>query len=69
MLGLRSIAAKIFGTSNDRKVSRYSGTVAEINALEADLVKLSDDELRARTAMFREQVANGRELDDLLVLS
>ena len=67
MLALRSIAAKIFGTSNDRKVSKYRGPVAEINALEAEVAALSDDELKARTTRFRDEIANGRPLDDLLV--
>src|SRR5689334_13595211 len=67
MLALRSIAAKIFGTTNDRKVSKFRSRVAEINALEPELAALSDDDLRARTARFREEVANGRSLDDLLV--
>jgi preprotein translocase subunit SecA len=67
MFGLRGIAAKIFGSSNDRKVSKYRGKVAEINALEQELAALSDEALRGRTAMFREQLANGRTLDDILV--
>ncbi len=67
MLGLRSIAAKIFGTTNDRKVSKYRGTVDEINALEAEIANLSDDELKARTAMFREELAAGKTVDDILV--
>ncbi len=66
MLGLRSIAAKIFGTTNDRKVARYGGAVAEINALEAETEKLSDEALRARTLEFREQLKNGRPLEELL---
>ncbi len=66
MFGLRGIAAKIFGSSNDRKVSKYRGSVAEINALEAELSALSDEALRGRTAMFREQLANGKTLDDIL---
>jgi len=67
MLALRSIAAKIFGTTNDRKVTKYRNRVAEINALEPQLAELSDDELKARTVRFREELANGRDLDDLLV--
>lgn len=67
MLALRSIAAKIFGTTNDRKVTKYRGRVAEINALEPELAALSDEELKARTARFREELANGRNLDDLQV--
>jgi preprotein translocase subunit SecA len=66
MLGLRAIAGKIFGTSNDRKVGKYRARVAQINALEAETAALSDDDLRARTARFKEEVAGGRELDDLL---
>jgi preprotein translocase subunit SecA len=67
MLGLRGIAAKIFGSSNDRKVSKYRSRVAEINALEAELAALSDEALRARTDMFREEFKAGKSLDDLLV--
>ncbi|MGB3718930.1 MAG: preprotein translocase subunit SecA [Proteobacteria bacterium] len=67
MLSIGSIAAKIFGTANDRKLKAYRGIVAAINELEPELEKLSDDELRARTTEFREQVKAGRSLDDLLV--
>ncbi|MGE0006292.1 MAG: preprotein translocase subunit SecA [Parvibaculaceae bacterium] len=66
MLGLRSIASRIFGTVNDRKVGKYAGKVAEINALEAGVAGLADDALKARTVEFREQLANGRPLDELL---
>ena len=67
MLGLRSIAAKLFGTTNDRKVTKYKPRVAEINALEAEMSGLTDEQLQARTAMFREQLAAGKTLDDILV--
>ena len=67
MLGLRGIAAKIFGSSNDRKVSKYRSRVAEINALEPELAALSDEALRARTQMFRDEFQAGKSLDDLLV--
>ena len=40
MLGLRGIAAKIFGTTNDRKVAKYRDRVGQINALEAELAAL-----------------------------
>src|SRR5687767_5486771 len=66
MLGLGSIAAKIFGTSNDRKIKQYNGSVPAINALEAEVEKLSDAELRARTVEFRAKLAEGVPLDDLL---
>ena len=65
MLG--AIAKKIFGTANDRRLKTYAPKVKAINALEPELVALSDDELRARTAQFREQLANGATLDSLLV--
>jgi preprotein translocase subunit SecA len=66
MLGLGSIAAKIFGTSNDRKIKQYLARVPAINALEAETEKLSDAELRARSDDFRKQLAEGTPLDDLL---
>lgn len=67
MFGLGSIAAKVFGSSNDRKVKKYQTRVDAINALEPELAALSDDELRARTETFRQQFADGTSLDDLLV--
>jgi preprotein translocase subunit SecA len=66
MLGLTSLAKKIFGTSNDRRLKPFYARVPKINALEAEIAKLSDDQLRGRTFTFREQVAKGRSLDDLL---
>ena len=65
MLGLGSLA-KIFGNANDRKVKKYRPLVAQINALEAEVEALSDDDLRARTDAFRARVANGESLDKLL---
>src|SRR6476659_9636973 len=65
MLG--AVSRKFFGSSNDRRVRRYQPRVDEINALEPELVKLSDDELRARTEAFKNQVADGASLDDVLV--
>ena len=67
MFGLGSIASKVFGSSNDRKVKKYQSRVEEINALEPELAALSDDELRARTEAFRQQFADGTTLDELLV--
>jgi preprotein translocase subunit SecA len=65
MLG--AIARKIFGSANDRRLKTYQPNVRAINALEPEVAALSDDELRARTQEFREQLAAGRKLDDLLV--
>src|SRR6478672_8404659 len=67
MLSIGTIAAKVFGTSNDRKLKTYRPNVEAINALESELEGLSDAELRARTAAFRQQLAEGVSLDDLLV--
>jgi len=67
MLGLNSIAAKIFGSSNDRKIRQYQSRVPAINEIEAEIEKLSDAELKARTAEFRLKYAEGTTLDDLLV--
>ena len=63
----RAAVRKLFGSANDRRVRSYLPRVTAINALEKELEQLSDDELRARTAEFRKQVAEGTSLDDLLV--
>ncbi|CAH1661861.1 preprotein translocase subunit SecA [Chelatococcus asaccharovorans] len=65
MLG--AIAKKIFGSANDRRLKTYTAKVQAINALEPELAALSDDQLRARTEEFRQQLAAGKTLDDLLV--
>ncbi|ADZ68894.1 preprotein translocase subunit SecA [Polymorphum gilvum] len=66
MAGLGALARKIFGSANDRRIKAFKAKVASINALEPELQALSDDDLRARTATFREQIANGASPDDLL---
>jgi preprotein translocase subunit SecA len=65
MLG--AVARKLFGSSNDRRVRKYQPRVDEINALEPELIKLTDEALRARTDAFKKQLAEGATLDDLLV--
>jgi preprotein translocase subunit SecA len=67
MLGLGSLAKLVLGSANDRRVKSYRPRVEKINALEPEMKALSDDGLRARTAAFREQLANGAKIDDLLV--
>ncbi len=57
---------KIFGSRNDRLLKQYRKTVERINALEAGLEALSDDELRGKTQSFRDRFAAGETLDDLL---
>ena len=66
MVGLGALARKMFGSANDRRVKAYRARVAAINALEAEVSALSDAALRARTDDFRQQIANGRSLDDLV---
>jgi len=61
-----SIARAIFGTSNDRVLKAYQRRVPQINALEPQISRLSDDELRGKTAEFRTRLADGADLDDLL---
>jgi len=57
---------KIFGSSNDRKVKAMMGRVAKINALEPQIAALSDDQLRAKTDEFKQRLAKGQTLDDIL---
>jgi preprotein translocase subunit SecA len=66
MLGLTSLAKRLFGSSNDRILKPYYAKVPRINALEPEFVKLTDEQLRQKTFEFREQVAKGRKLDDLM---
>ncbi len=61
-----SIAKLIFGSSNDRRLKGYRPRVAAINALEAEFKALSDDQLKAKTQGFRDRLAAGETLDDLL---
>ncbi|MFA7522036.1 MAG: preprotein translocase subunit SecA [Halothiobacillaceae bacterium] len=61
-----SLAAKIFGTRNDRQVKGLRKRVTEINALEEAMQALSDEELRGRTEEFRVRWTDGESLDSLL---
>jgi preprotein translocase subunit SecA len=63
---LSSLARSLFGSSNDRAVSRLRKPVAAINALEAKISALSDDDLKAQTAKFRARLEKGETLDSLL---
>ncbi|WP_339322542.1 preprotein translocase subunit SecA [Paenibacillus sp. FSL W8-0194] len=63
MLGL---VKKIFGDTNDRDVKRLMKTVDIINKLEPDFVKLTDEQLKAKTAEFRARIEKGETLDELL---
>ena len=65
MLG--ALARKFFGSANDRRIKAYQPRVDAINALEPEIASLSDEALKARTAEFRQQLADGKTLDDILV--
>src|SRR5580693_6853358 len=62
-----ALARKFFGSANDRRIKGYQSRVDAINALETEISTLSDEALKARTAEFRQQLADGKTLDDLLV--
>ena len=57
---------KIFGTYSEKEVKRVMPTVEKINSLEPEMEKLSDKELADKTNYFKEQLANGKTLDDIL---
>src|SRR6266576_1949536 len=62
-----ALARKFFGSANDRRIKGYQSRVDDINALEPEIAALSDEALKARTAEFRQQLAGGKTLDDILV--
>src|SRR6056297_2888236 len=66
MLGIGTVARKIFGTPNDRKVKATRPLVEKINALEPEYEALSDEGLIAKTEEFRKRIADGESLDALL---
>ena len=57
---------KIFGSRNDRLVKQYGQRVAAINALEAGLASLTDEALKAKTQAFKDRLAQGETLEQLL---
>ena len=57
---------KIFGTENDRFLKSIRPTIAQINSFEDSLKKLSDADLTAKTADFKQRIANGEPLDSVL---
>ena len=61
-----SIMRKIFGSANDRYVKSLQKTVAKINALEAEISALSDEELKNKTPALRQRLADGETLEDIL---
>ncbi|WP_420430063.1 preprotein translocase subunit SecA [Kordiimonas sp.] len=67
MLGLSTLTKKIFGSANDRYLSKLKPKVEAINALESEMEALSDDALKAKTPEFRERLEAGATTDDLLI--
>ncbi len=63
---IEKILAAVVGTQNDRELKKLRPLVAQINALEPSVQPLSDDQLRGKTAEFKQRLANGETLDDLL---
>ncbi|HEK86793.1 MAG: preprotein translocase subunit SecA [Candidatus Saccharicenans sp.] len=61
------LLTKIFGTKNERDLKKLQPYVAAINSLEPQISQLSDSELRAKTAEFKEKLRQGATLDDLLI--
>ena len=62
-----NLLAKVFGTKTDREIKAIRPTIAAINDLEPSLQKLSDIDLAAKTITFKERLAQGAKLDDLLI--
>src|SRR5580698_2693136 len=63
---IQTILAKVVGTQNERELKRLRPIVGEVNALEPAIQALGEDQLRAKTAEFRERLARGATLEDLL---
>ena len=66
MLGLATLQKKVFGTPNDRKIKSVRSLVERINALEPEFQKLDDAGILAKTQEFKDRLAKGESLDDLL---
>ncbi|MCK0511935.1 preprotein translocase subunit SecA [Aromatoleum buckelii] len=63
---ISGLLKKIFGSRNERLIRQYSQTVRAINALEPEISALPDEALQAKTADFKQRVANGEALDSIL---
>jgi preprotein translocase subunit SecA len=66
MLGLDTVFKRVFGTRADRLIRKMGPDVVRINEFEASLRALSDEELRGKTAAFRQKIDNGAKLDDIM---
>jgi preprotein translocase subunit SecA len=61
-----TLLAKVIGTANDRELKKIRPMVGQISAFEPEVQRFSDEQLRAKTAEFKERLASGATLDDLL---
>ena len=61
-----TLLAKVIGTANDRELKRIRPLVAEVNSKEPEIQRLTDEQLRGKTVEFRERLAKGESIDDLL---
>ena len=66
-MSISNLVSSIFGTASERKIKTYHANVIAINELEPELEALSDEQLKARTQKFKEQLAAGEKLDSVLV--
>ena len=63
---LNSLLTRLFGSRNERLLRQFQKNIVRINSLEPEMEKLSDDQLRAKTDEFRQRIADGAKVDDLL---
>src|SRR4029450_2826132 len=61
-----TLLAKVVGTQNERELKRLRPIIGQVNAFEPTIQALSDEQLRAKTAEFRQRLADGETLDELL---
>src|SRR6185437_345752 len=66
VLMIGAFARRLFGSANERFLKSLQPQVTAVNALEPELAAMSDEQLRARTAGFKERLAKGETLDDIL---
>lgn len=62
-----SILKRTFGDTNERRLKKYRKMVEEINALEVEIEKLSDEQLKEKTVFFKEQLKSGKTVDDIKI--
>lgn len=63
---INNLLTRVFGSRNERLLKQLHRTVDKINALEAELQKLTDEQLKAKTPEFQQRIASGESLDKIL---